>query len=231
MRAILPESRYPTTAKVSNFERQVVQRLLALPGVTAAASTSTSPVAAQFNLMVDVHGESIGAAQCRAVSPEYFKTVGIPLVGGRPFLATDTAGAPGVAVINTAFAQRFWPNRNPIGDVLSIMKGIPQFGDPPRQIVGVTPDTMVWLGTPVPNVPMVYLPQSQVLEGWLHSPVWVIRTRVPLNVPAAERAVRDVDPTQPVLSLDKATSLIHESVSLGDHPKPARDNHLKTGQR
>jgi predicted permease len=213
MRAMLPDDRYPTTAKVWDFERQVVERLRALPGVQAAASASASPVADQFNLMVDVHGEAIGAAQCRAVSPDYFKAMGITLVGGRPLLATDTATSAGVAVVNTAFAKRFWPNQNPIGDVLTIMKGIPRFGDPPRQIVGVVPDTMVWLGVPVPNVPMVYVPQSQVPAGWLHSPVWVIRTGLPLNAREAEQIVRDVDPAQPVLSLDSANGLIHESAS------------------
>ena len=215
MRVNLPTEKYQTSAQVSGLEQQVQEQLRTLPGVKAVASASAAPVADQFNLMADVHGESIGATQYRAVSPEYFKALGIRLLRGRALLSTDTAGSPGVAVINAAFAKRFWSDRSPIGDVLTIMKGIPKFGEPPRQVVGVAADTMVWLGVPVPSVPMIYVPESQVPSGltgqWLRSPVWVIRTSIPLNLREVELKVREVDPTQPVWSLQPATALIHDS--------------------
>lgn len=214
MRVNLPTEKYQTSAQVSGLEQQVQEHLRTLPGVTAVASASAAPVADQFNLMADVHGESIGDTQYRAVSPEYFKALGIRLLRGRGLLSTDTAGSPGVAVINAAFAKRFWSDRSPIGDVVTIMKGIPKFGEPPRQVVGVTADTMVWLGVPVPSVPMIYVPESQVPSGltgqWLRSPVWVIRTST-LNLRDVDLKVREVDPTQPVWSLQPATALIHDS--------------------
>jgi putative ABC transport system permease protein len=64
------------------------------------------------------------------VGPDYFRTMGIPLVRGREFNAQDRPGAPGVAIINEALAKRFWPGRDPIGRRLIV-------GDAHLEVVGV----------------------------------------------------------------------------------------------
>ncbi len=57
------------------------------------------------------------------VGPEYFEVMGVPLVRGRGFATTDRAGAPQVAIVNEAFAARYWPGENPLGKRLAFFDG------------------------------------------------------------------------------------------------------------
>ncbi len=215
-RLILPTNQRQTTAMASAFEEHVLERLRTLPGVTSVAFASTAPVADQFNFPVDIHGQEEGALQYRAISPGYFRTLGIPLLSGRPFLENDRRGTPGVAIINHALARKYWADRSPVGDVITAGKGMPaKYVEPPRQIVGVVADTKVWLGVPVSDQPMVYVPHEQVPDGltaeWLGSPVWVIKSTAPVNLHEVESKVHDVDPTQPVWRVESVRQMIRAS--------------------
>ena len=105
------------------FERQVLERVQAIPGVQSAAVVSVAPLHGQNNLPAqrDGHPEhSTGATEYRAISPGYFSTMGIPVVRGRAFADADLASAAPIAVINETLARAWWPDATPIGDHLVV---------------------------------------------------------------------------------------------------------------
>jgi len=116
------------------------------------------------------------------VSPGYYSVFKIPILRGRDFTDKDTTGAPGVAIINQAFAKQFFPNENPIGQQITIGKGVgPEFDEPARQIVGVVGDIHDGGLNRDPR-PVMTVPQAQVTDGITAlnariGPVgWLVRT-------------------------------------------------------
>jgi len=104
------------------FYRQVLQRVAALPGVESAALASWLPLGLTgckgYDVSVDGYERPLGEDNTYTfaiVSPGYFSTLRIPIVAGRGFADSDSQGSPRVAVVNEAFAKRFWPGRDPIG--------------------------------------------------------------------------------------------------------------------
>ena len=110
----------PETGKF--FYRDLRQRLAAMPGVEEAALASWFPLGLSgckgWDAYVEGYerppGEDL-TYEYAIVSPRYFATLAIPLLAGRDFTDADDAGAPTVAVVNEAFARRFWPGQNPLG--------------------------------------------------------------------------------------------------------------------
>ena len=162
---------YSTTASVSNLTTQVVRRLETLPGVEAAASTIALPVEAGIDLPFaivgkpPVSGEFNGSEQWRSVSPRYFRVFRIPVVRGREFTETDTGTSSRVVIVNDAMAKKYWPNEDPLGQMMVIGKGLgPQFEEPPRQVVGIVGNVRE-NGLGNAGVGVMYVPQSQMTEG------------------------------------------------------------------
>src|SRR5439155_24682935 len=92
-----------------------------------------------------------------AVSADYFRALGIPLLKGRAFNERDTADSPGVTIISEKLARRLWPNENALGKRLNI--SLP--GETWREVVGVVGDVKQSdLGAP--PVPAIYEPYAQV---------------------------------------------------------------------
>ena len=198
---------YSTTASVSNFTTQVVQRMEAVPGVEAAASTIALPVEAGIDLPFAIvgraptRGEYNGDEQWRSVSPHYFGVFKIPLLRGRGFADGDTGAAARIVIINNAMAKKYWPKEDPVGQVIVIGKGLgPQFEEPPRQIVGIVGDVRE-NGLGNAGVGVMYIPQTQMTEGLtaLANSViplsWAVRTATdpsPVRV-AIERELHAVD--------------------------------------
>jgi putative ABC transport system permease protein len=142
---VLPQSRYREGAKVGAFQRQLLQRLQALPGVQAASVSMSLPP----NLLImrnpftvegqaPAPGQSLPLAEHILVSPDYFRTLGIEQRAGRAFTDADDANAPQVIIINEALARQYFTNQDPVGRRM-------QFGDysptgPWLTIVGVVAD-------------------------------------------------------------------------------------------
>ncbi len=101
----------------------LLERLRVLPGMESVGLTTVRPLEAgwNFNMEVELEGHAKpersaeSSAQARATSAGYFRTMGIRLLAGRLFATTDTAEAAPVAIVNRAFAKRFLPNGDPIG--------------------------------------------------------------------------------------------------------------------
>jgi predicted permease len=208
----LPGEKYRTTAEVWDFDRRVLERLEALPGVMGAASTSNLPIERGLNYPTKVPGcGELNNLQLRAVSPGYFRTMAIPLLGGRDFLATDAQNAALVVIISQRLARRCWPTGNATGQAWGR-----------AQIVGVVGDTREQgLGSPAP--PTLYVPQSQVpdgltrlMHGWFLS-AWVVRTKIPLDRETAQKALDEVDRTQPIAKFRPMRQVLADSFALSQN--------------
>jgi predicted permease len=181
-------NRYEKTAGVAQFSRDGRERLNAIPGVEGSAFACSLPLEAGYKLPFNIVGrplgknEFTGGAGWISASPGYFDVFKIPIIRGRDFSDRDVAGAPGVIIINQAMARKYWPNQNPIGQLIEISKGHgPQFDEPARQIIGIVGDTRV-NELNVDPAPLMIVPLAQVTDGMTTlfagiSPMaWLVRT-------------------------------------------------------
>jgi putative ABC transport system permease protein len=187
----LAGEKYASTAQVELLSRRMVERLESLPGVEAASSSISIPIEGGPDLPFTIEGRPPasdspyhGDVQWREADADYFKALKLPLLRGRIFTLQDTAKAPAVVIVNETMAKKYWPKQDPIGQRITIGKGLgPQFDDPTRQIVGIAGDVREnGLDSPAPDV--FYVPLGQVPEGLtqLGNAVlprsWLIRTLV-----------------------------------------------------
>ena len=219
---------YSTTGKVDNFATQVIRRIEALPGVEAAALTIALPTATEIDLPFNIVGKPPksgqmynGDEQYRFVSPHYFSVFEIPLLRGRALNQRDAANSAKVVVINQAMAKKYWPKGNPVGEVITIGKGLgPQFEDAPRQIIGIVGNVRE-TGLGDTDTGVMYIPQSQVPEGLTQLansalPLsWCIRSSLdPNSIKASvEREFQAVDGQMPVSKIRTMEEVISEGVA------------------
>ncbi len=133
----LPEEAYAEEEKQAVFFDEMLAQLESLPGVEAA--TTTVPIVAYWSTTFEVVGRAPGehllSAEVFQVSPGFFETMGVKLLGGRSFLPSDRADAPGVVVVDEGFAEAFWPGEDPVGQRIRL--GADEEGGPGREVVGV----------------------------------------------------------------------------------------------
>jgi putative ABC transport system permease protein len=132
--------RYVTLWK--NYDKDVLERVQRLPGVESAAMTFPlvfTGGTAQFGVQVEGEGPDIKVLHRYAVSPDYFKVMGIPLLKGRGFTMEDDWKRPNVAIVSATAARTLSPGRDPIGRRFFLPE-LKEFG--PFTIVGVVADTL-----------------------------------------------------------------------------------------
>ena len=123
MRLRLPENNYDTEEKRAAFFEQVTRQIRGTPGLTSAAAVSSTPLVGrdrESGVTIEDYmppddpsgGIMVGDT---IVTPGYFETMGIPLLGGREFTEHDDSNGPGVAIVNARMAHRFWPGQNAVG--------------------------------------------------------------------------------------------------------------------
>jgi putative ABC transport system permease protein len=121
LRLPLPALKYPEVKQVINFHKEMMRSIQTLPGVQSASISSDLPLEGghtnNFNLEIRPVplGKSEDVAEYFSVSPEYFRTLGIPLLKGRYLTEQDDENAPLVAVISEAMARRYFAGEDPIG--------------------------------------------------------------------------------------------------------------------
>ncbi|HVQ38413.1 MAG TPA: ADOP family duplicated permease, partial [Pyrinomonadaceae bacterium] len=149
-----------STEKTQSFYRDLLLGLRALPGVQAASLSSDSPISGgwdQLGLVIEGYqpreGERVNA-QNSLVSPDYFRSLDIPLVAGRDFNDQDSANAPMVAIINEKMAHHFFGDANPIG------KRIGTGDQADTVIIGIVKDAQ-YLSLREPALRHFYLPVAQ----------------------------------------------------------------------
>jgi len=122
MQINLPPSKYGENAQRVDFFDQLLERLRAVPGVVETAAITGVPLSdGNWAMEVTLEGrdgatnEAPLSADTRAVTPNYFRTMGIPLLQGRDFTEQDRGDAPLTMIVSEKFASRYWPGENPIG--------------------------------------------------------------------------------------------------------------------
>jgi putative ABC transport system permease protein len=220
-RMSLTAEKYNRTAQVWNFERQVINRVRALPGVISAATASATPLERGLNTVVFRHGvesndrHDMLTIEFRSVSPEYFRTLAIPLLSGREFTDADSADSSRVVVVNEALARDLWPQQNPIGKPLLAGEGS-SAQNKPREVVGVVADIKE-IGLDQPPRATIYVPQAQVLDSfnemtnyWFTSSLLVRTAGLALDG-NIRNAVASVDPDEPVAQIDTMETVMARS--------------------
>jgi predicted permease len=145
--------------RLAEFKRQLLNEVRTIPGVLDAATTTTIPLLGGSWTHTIHAGAAEGESKFSWVSPDYFKTMGIPVLEGRAVEESDTMASPRVAVVNQTFVRRFFGSANPVGQTLRT-SAEPQYPETVYEIVGVIPDTKyndVRGGTP----PMAFAPALQ----------------------------------------------------------------------
>src|SRR5215470_4019736 len=201
----------PTSAPVQQdeFYRQVVEKLQAVPGVQSAAAVSRLPLAGgnsdrSFTLPGNDRSYQ---ADIRVSTPGYFRTMAIPLLGGRIFSDADATRKRLVAVVNEALVRTVFSGQNPIGK--HILNFGPQLND--IEIVGVIGNVR-HVGLATPPRPEIYLPFGQA--HW-PSAFMVVRSRIsdPLQLTvSAQDAVASVSKDIPLANLRTMEQVIADSV-------------------
>src|SRR3989454_4714450 len=139
------------------FQRQLTERLAALPGVDAVAQARSAPLSNRhYGDLFSIPGqEGSHPAEFNNVSPGYFQLLGIPIVEGRNFSDVENRAGAHVAIVTESTAHRFWPGQNPIGKTLRKGELRPDAYD--LEVVGVARDAQV-SHLARSDEPYVYLP-------------------------------------------------------------------------
>jgi len=212
----LPQFQYAKPQQWAAFSDELLAHVQALPGMQESAVVVPRPIADGYvNLGFDIEGSPASSASASrtanyvAVSPDYFRVMGISLRAGRLFDRHDISSAPRVAVISQTMAWQYFPNQNPIGKRLTF--GFPLDSWAPREIVGIVGDVRdVALGQE-PG-PMMYVPYAQ-------APFWganmVVKSTLSLaNVAGAIRQeVQKMDKDLPVTDVAMMPDAIEASVA------------------
>lgn len=218
VRLELPSSKYGGEGRRNQFANSLVEKLAALPGVENVAATTLLPLQGWGGVITRIEGRpsprpsEAPATGYAAVTPDYFRTLGIPILRGRGFTPSDDANAAKVGVINQAFAKRFFPGEEPLGRRVEL-----GFADPPQwiEIIGIVRDTR---NESIENQPQdqVFTPLDQA-PWFVGTPISVaIRTRpgtVDL-IPALREAVWSLDRDQPLHNLKPMEQVLFEATAL-----------------
>jgi putative ABC transport system permease protein len=212
---VVPRLSAYTPERADSLYRQIGEKLEALPGVRRVASagyapfsgtTRTTNVSAEGHPFRDEEDTDCGI---NSVSPGYFRTVGLTLLEGREFQASDTRDAPKVAIVNEAFARYFFSGRSPLGRHMS--QGGSSSPKLDIEIVGVARDSQYDnLREKVGR--FYYIPYDQ--DSSHQRMIYFLRTsQAPEALAGAVRAaVAQLDPTVPVLNLKTMQVKIDESI-------------------
>ncbi len=225
MQMSLTGARFSTTPQLDAFFRKVLQRLEVLPGVEAAAAVPTLPLELGPDVPYEIEGRSDNQnnpnSQWRNITPNYFRVMKIPLLRGRYFNDGDTGQSPPVIIVNQTFARRFWGDRDPIGERITLGRVMGKdFAEPPRQVVGVVGDLREQgLDRPVPLT--MFVPCSQVPSAFtallfrLVPVTWVVRTSgEPFSLAQAiQREILSVDRGQPVANIRSMEQVMAGSIA------------------
>jgi predicted permease len=196
--------KYPESDDLDRFQVELLARLRAMPGVSHASLSSSTPGlrANRWSLHLDgvvqEREEDLTYARGMMVDPDFFRTLGVELIGGRAFSESDTRDSPPVAMVNQSFVQQNFPDGNPLGRQIRI--GDLEMEDPWRTVVGVVPD-LTMDGPPAREGSGFYVPLGQNPRRRLKI---LLRTSAdPLSLaPAVRRAVAELDPDLPVSRAD-----------------------------
>jgi predicted permease len=211
----LHEANYPTPEHRARFYRVLMERLRGEPGIETVTVTSRNFVGSGVPTQVAPEGLTYAhdnlrpTVQLEVISREYFDLVNVRALHGRLFDSREESPAVRAAVINEAFAAKFWPKEDPLGRRFRTS----QTSNDWVTVIGVVPNLRMngLFNPPGMDEAGFYLSQDQMGWGWLDL---ILRTKAdPLTfVPAVRKAVASLDPNQPIDSIGTLTSQMKRSI-------------------
>jgi predicted permease len=210
---------YLSVAQQTSFNRELLRRMRAIPGIELAAITSDLPTTdlrlndhQGINALAIEDGPVESSLDLRAerirISPDYFKVMQTPILRGRFFTDGDEDGKQPVAIIDETTARKYWPNRDPLGHIL-------RFGPDPTQprmtVVGIVNDIKND-GLDTTGVPHIYVPIYQSPDKDLSV---VLRTSLPAKIlePQIRHEIQSIDPGLPVFNVSSMNDVLDRSLA------------------
>ncbi len=214
----LPDAKYGARERQAAFGADLLERLRAVPGVESTGLALGLPLSSfswNFNLVIPSHPpvavSDQQTAEVRVATPEYFATMGIPIVKGRGFTASDRNGSPRVLLLTQAAAKEFFPDEDPIGKHVAFGWGRGPGNKLEGDIVGVIGDVKI------NSLSEVTKPQFWgAFDQWPVGNFTVVMhgTRDPdLLVSDARRIVHDIDPDLALSQVKTMDRVVADSVS------------------
>jgi predicted permease len=188
------------SSRAREFQRAILERTRAMPGVRSAALAARIPFGYSNNAQkVAIDGPAPNAVDgqlifSNIVSTDYFHTAGPSIVRGREFTDEDNAAAQHVAVINEAMAEQLWPGQDPIGKTIRI----PNDKELLRVVGLARTSQYMFLGEPARPFFWTALAQHRRSSAFLE--IATVRTPQAM-IPAVRRMVRDLDPNVPLFEV------------------------------
>jgi len=210
----LQGERYRTPEQRLTFYQQLEERLRSIPGVQRVALSNSMPVWG-FNSSGGVRIEGQPEPEqgrwpevfFEQVSRDYFETIGLRLIAGRTFNATDIAGNTEVVIINDTMARRFWPNENPLGKRIGRTANRPW-----TEVIGVVSDVSFPASLAEPYTRLqAFRPIAQGPNAFVNVTVRTTGAPDDLAQPM-RRALADLDPTLALHRVRTARSLVDEGL-------------------
>jgi putative ABC transport system permease protein len=237
MNLSLPKARYPTDESIAAFNAQLIERVGALPGVSAAAIGANIPFDdTEWDSYLHItgtpqpeHGKE-PSAEINIVSPDYFRVLGMPILRGRAFGPQDTYNGPrgtqsrdgfaGIAravIVDDSFVRKFFPGKDPIGQQVDDNQSPKEKHAPPLTVIGVVSRTR----NEAPgenNVEKFNFPQMHLCSAQCPQDENTLLVRVARGDPLAmvnliKHEVQELDPDQPVASISTMEGNIASSLA------------------
>ena len=206
--------RYKERETRTRFWEQLAERAAAIPGVSAAGTTTKLPLEGGSNTDILVNDEVFDAAVRRplvevsAITPGYFEAVGIALQRGRTLRADDRGGKNIGVVINRTLAETCWPGQDPLG---KLIRPNDSDGDPEyiATVVGVAEDVRQWGPEEPPKPEMYWLPD----RAWGEGATIVLRSPQPAAalLPALRREIAALDPDLPLADVRTLAEVVTQA--------------------
>jgi putative ABC transport system permease protein len=208
----IPRPKYRSDGEIAAFYRRVTDRVAALPGVNAVGMVNRLPLAGNnlaFAFEFEGMTEPPLQLQSRSVTPDYFRTMSIPVREGRLITEYDTAKSPLIGVIDDRVARTLWPGVSAVGKRfrVSLPGGQPTWGE----IVGIV-GSVRHGGLESEDDGQVYFSYQQFTDGRI---ALVVRGEAGARVTAASvlRAIRSIDPDQPVYDVRSMEEVLARSTA------------------
>ena len=226
-------SEYQSTAKAVQSHNQIIARLRAIPGVEAVAYSTDLPLGfgGGWGKLVSFPGRpaprsraEVPDSRFQLISADYFRAIGTPIDRGRAFTDGDDDHGQQIAIINQAFARKFFGDQNPVGKTL-LMDAPPGVASthvpgedpaPVRLIVGVAADIKDDNGLGAAALPRVFAPIGQFKgEGGFRTGLYCARVGgdVATVLPAIRNAVHEFDSEVPLVNVRTLDELVGTSAS------------------
>lgn len=217
MQMQLPSVRYPDGGlKTVTFYRELTNRLSTIRGIQGAAAVSILPLGGDFDTVgIEVEGVGYGPGEQPyperyIVTPNYLSVMRVPLLRGRALVDSDNETAPLVILVSQTAAERWWPNRDPIGKHMRLPGFEPSMAKSWRTVVGVVKDVKQ-AGLDAPHTVQIYLPHAQTRNTFTSL---VLRTNSdPLSFgPAVRREISAMDSGLAVSDIVSMDAVLSASV-------------------